>query len=209
MRDKIKALFLKPAVRLVCWIAIAAMIVAGSLSADYVRQWAQSNHFSMFQMQKNAARDIRVNELLRRTMLDIDADRGWIMMFHNGSATASGIPFKKVSCVYEVVQPGVSVEINSVQGVPLSSVPDAVDTLLKHDDVFEIYTDQQIQSTFRYMLEVQGIQYMLWHRLVKNDSVIGIVGFDWLTKPAESLLEEDYEPVNRVAHLIQYELQNN
>ncbi len=209
MKEKIKALFVKPVVRLACWIAIAATIVAGSLSADFVRQWAASNHFSMFQMRKNAERDIRVNDLLRRTMLDIDADRGWVMMFHNGSATASGIPFKKVSCVYEVVKQGVSTEIHSVQAIPLSSVPEAVELLAKHDDVFEIYTDHLEQSTFRYITEQQGTQYMLWHRVIKDDSIIGIVGFDYLTKPADSLVEKEYGSVNRVAHLIQYELQNN
>lgn len=207
MNGKIKSIIINPITKLVCWIATAAIIVAGSLSSDYVRAKFSVDKFSSTSIRKNSVRDMKINEFLRAAMFDLNADRGWIMMFHNGSATASGIPFKKFSCVYEVVRKGVSTEIQSVQDMPLSSMPDMVDFILKNPDPFEVVVSNLGPTYLRYTVEQQGIQYMVWHRLVMNDVVIGFVGFDWLKTP-EKKQEQEYASVNKAAHLVEYQLQN-
>lgn len=210
MKDKIKAWFLRPLVQLLCWITAAAMIVLGSLSAEYVKNFAKDDSFTLAHLRKNIDRDINVNEMLRRLLLQMDSDRAWIMFFHNGSATTTGIPFKKMSNIYEATRKGVSVEIPNIQGVPLSSIPEVVDLLIKNNDCIEVWTDKQKNSTFKYMVEAQGIKYMMWHRILQNDSIIGIVGVDYLTAPTNSLMGTSYEgELNMVTHLLEYQFQQS
>lgn len=207
MKNKIAELFFKPLTQLLFWILAAAIIVLGSLSADYVKNWSKDKSFRMPHLKKNIDRDLEVNERLRRLLLETNSDRAWVMFFHNGSATATGIPFKKVSNIYEAVRKGVSVEIQATQGLPISALPEVTDLLVKNPDIIEVWTSQCKDSTFKYLIEAQRIKYMLWHRILQNDNIIGFVGVDYLREPTSSLLSNKtyVGELNLTAHMLEYQ----
>lgn len=162
------------------WLILALIIVISSLSQQYVQKIFSEAHFTITALSRDAKRDMRITELLYHLKDKTDSDRAWVFLFHNGAYGSTGIPFKKVSCFYEVVTPGVSRELNNSQNVGLTSIPVAIDLLVKNNDAFFINVSQLRTGLFKSMCEAQGTKYMIWHRLMIGEQFLGIVGVDYV-----------------------------
>lgn len=192
----------------IVWVVIAVILVLGSFAKDYIYQRWQYTEFTLHSLDKDVQRDMAITDILYKTLEKKQADRCYVFRFHNGGLFAGGVPFKKTSCTHEVVKVGVSREINNLQQIPLSTVPEFAEAIVKNPDVFVLRTSELKRGTFRSILEAEAIRVILCHRLMVNDEVWGFVGVDYLRDLdcSDPKLEPGYGELNNAAHLIELEL---
>jgi hypothetical protein len=130
---------------------------------------------------------------------DIDADRVWLIQFHNGGHFyPTGKSMAKFSMIYETVNIKVSSIQNNFQNIPVSLFSKSINELLKND-VIEItdFKDETI-STFglKYIAEESGCKsgYLFSIKSI-DDKFIGILGIDYTRK--KTILNHDI--VNRLS----------
>lgn len=187
------------------WILVALMVVIGTLAQKYVENIMDGHEFALPAVAKDAARDSLIVETLYNLMHKTGAARAYVFVLHNGGFVAGRIPFKKTSCVAEVVRPGVSREIANCANIPLSSVPELVDALVTNDGLVEWTIADMKDTTFKASLEAQQIAYLKIHRVMIGNELWGFVGIDYLTKPVNTT--DSNECVDLAAHMIQLELE--
>ena len=118
-------------------------------------------------------------EFMRR---ETEADRVYILEFHNGEHYFSGRSQQKFSCTYEVVNEGISREVQGLQNIRISSmhylIKDVVDgKTFMCKDIEEFCED----LSFRSFMEMRGIKSM-FARPIKtlNGKIIGILVMDFV-----------------------------
>lgn len=112
-----------------------------------------------------------ISASLQQMGVFVGADRVYIFDYH----------FEQSICTntYEWCRTGIEPEIDNLQEVPLSMLPDWVETHTKGlpmyiPDVFELPEDAGV----RQVIEPQGIKSLLAVPLMNNGQCIGFVGFD-------------------------------
>ena len=191
------------------WLLAALIIVGGTWAKDWMYHRWQYTEFTIHSLTIDTKRDRIITDILYTVLEKKQADRVYIFRFHNGGVFAGGVPFKKCSNTHEVVHPGVSREINNLQEIPLSTIPEFTEMIVKHADIFSMYTEDLPRGTFRSILEQEAIHTILIHRLMVGDEVWGFVGVDYMKKVPidDPQLEIGYGELNNAAHLIELELQ--
>ena len=118
-------------------------------------------------------------EFMRR---ETEADRVYVLEFHNGEHYFSGRSQQKFSCTYEVVNEGISREVQGLQSIRISSmhylIKDVVDgKTFMCKDVEEFCED----LSFRSFMEMRGIKSM-FARPIKtlNGKIIGVLVMDFV-----------------------------
>ena len=134
-------------------------------------------------------------EYMRR---ETEADRVYILEFHNGEHYFSGRSQQKFSCTYEVVNEGISREVQDLQNIRISSMHYLIKDVVQGEtfmckDVGEFCDD----LSFKSFMETRGIKSM-FVRPIKtlNGKIIGVVALDYVKdyrtwgKNAEEFLEK-------------------
>ncbi len=118
-------------------------------------------------------------EFMRR---ETEADRVYVLQFHNGEHYFSGRSQQKFSCTHEVVNEGISAEVQNLQNIRISSmhylIKDVVDgKTFTCKDVEEFCDD----LSFRSFMEMRGIKSM-FARPIKtlNGKIIGVLVMDFV-----------------------------
>ena len=113
---------------------------------------------------------------------ETEADRVYILEFHNGEHYFSGRSQQKFSCTYEVVNEGISREVQDLQNIRVSSmhclIKDVVDgKTFKCQDMDDSCND----LSFKSFMETRGIKSM-FARPIKtlNGKIIGVVVMDFV-----------------------------
>jgi hypothetical protein len=195
------------------WLFAALCIMGYSYAHKSANPFNVPFEFSIQQMTKDSHRDTKVNQLLLDLLYEANADRAIIMTFHNGDRLAGGTPFKKMSCTYEATKLGVSREITSLQGIPLSSVPECLKELIDHDQAFPIVVDKLPCGPSRALLESQGIRITIRKRLMVNQSILGFIAINYVKSPyvegtnSELHIQDALNKVNNAAGLLQLEFE--
>jgi hypothetical protein len=165
--------------------------------------------FLRSRMEKNKKPDIvkealQVGELVM-TKIDhikeeFNADRVWIMQFHNGGHFyPTGKSIAKFSFIYESVSPSTSSIQLNFQNIPVNLFSRSINQLLEND-VIEIpdFKDETI-STYglKYIAEDTGCKsgYLFAIKTI-DDKFIGVLGLDY-TKRKTRL---DMESVNHITN---------
>lgn len=124
---------------------------------------------------------------------DIDADRVWLIQFHNGGHFyPTGKSMAKFSMIYETVNIKVSSIQNNFQNIPVNLFSKSINELLKND-IIEIpdFKDETI-ATFglKYIAEESGCKsgYLFAVKSI-DDKFIGILGVDY-TRRKTNLSDE-------------------
>ena len=113
---------------------------------------------------------------------ETEADRVYILEFHNGEHYFSGRSQQKFSCTYEVVNEGISREVQELQNIRVSSmhylIKDVVDgKTFVCKDVCDCSDD----LSFKSFMETRGIKSM-FARPIKtlNGKIIGVLVMDFV-----------------------------
>ena len=108
---------------------------------------------------------------------ETDADRAYILEFHNGEQYFSGRGQQKLSCTYESVNDGISVECQNLQNIRISNFHGLMNSISRQEtflcpDIEEYKGD----LTFKSLLQSKGVQSM-FARPIKtlNGKIIGIL----------------------------------
>ena len=84
-----------------------------------------------------------INQALKEIMLFHNAQRAFIIEFHNTSSNLSGVPFAKYSCTYEWHDKGVYSLIGKCDSLPFSQMAKVTTDVLNSNNQIVIYTDME------------------------------------------------------------------
>lgn len=131
------------------------------------------------------------------------ADRAYVLEFHNGEHYFSGRSQQKLSCTYEVVSEGISVESHSIQNIRVSNFHGLVKSIAQGETFkckdIEKYNDDM---SFKAFLQGKGVQSM-FARPVKtlNGKIIGIIILEYVKEPRR-WSEEAEEFLNKQSRIV-------
>ena len=84
-----------------------------------------------------------INQSLKEIMLFHNAQRAFIIEFHNTSSNLSGVPFAKYSCTYEWHDKGVFSLIGKCNSLPFSQIAKVTTDVLNSKNQIMVYTDME------------------------------------------------------------------
>ena len=84
-----------------------------------------------------------INQSLKEIMLFHNAQRAFIIEFHNTSSNLSGVPFAKYSCTYEWHDKGVFSLIGKCDSLPFSQIAKVTTDVLNSKNQIMVYTDME------------------------------------------------------------------
>jgi GAF domain-containing protein len=115
-------------------------------------------------------------------MEETEADRVYILEFHNGEHYFSGRSQQKLSCTHEVVSEGISAESHNLQNIRISNFHCLIKSIA-NGDTFKCPELQKFNSdiAFKSFLESKGVK-SLFARPVKtlNGKTLGIIALEYV-----------------------------
>ena len=227
------------------WVLIGSgigMVLAALLLAiiGTLREWIYNlipkmiNKMRSYPGKQDAEQNHRVYTELVEMRALTDADRSYVLRFHNGSEFLPDNPVWKVSCTHEVVKTGVSYESAQLQEILVSRVHNLIDPLItgmssypgvkivdcskcqfkpkcdkENKHVVVIQVDELDNSFSKFLLESHNVKTIVQAGMVSNGRVFGLVGVDIcdVKLADDSLIREAGDRVCRTAGSIQYHLQ--
>ena len=122
----------------------------------------------------------------------LNADRSYIVLFHNGGKSQSGFYFQKMSCICEVVSSGIQPLSAEFQNVHRSSYSYMLDLLKENDEVLvdDVKKYEKVDA-FLYGQAVHRHVYSTYMRLLKDieGSATGFIGIDYCS-PVKTVTTE-------------------
>lgn len=140
---------------------------------------------------------------LEYVLSETEADRAYVLEFHNGEHYFSGRSQQKLSCTYEVVSEGISSECHKIQNIRTSNFHGLTKDIASEKTFkcpnLEKYNDD---ITFKSFLEDKGVKSM-FARPVKtlNGKILGIIILDYV-KENRAWSDEAEEFVKKQARAI-------
>lgn len=136
-------------------------------------------------VKKNVLVEAKLSELLS----DYEADRIWLLQFHNGGnfyPTGKSIP--KFSVFYENVKPGANSIKDNLQNIPVSIFSRSINYLYDNDilSVFDYRNVSPEFSNMRYMCDDTDAKSSYGFAIKTLDNkFVGILGLDYIKKKRE------------------------
>jgi hypothetical protein len=116
---------------------------------------------------------------------ETEADRSYVLEFHNGEHYFSGRSQQKLSCTYEIVSEGISVESQNIQNIRVSNFHGLVKSI-SQDKTFACRNVDQYDDdmSFRAFMQSKGVKSM-FARPIKtlNGKIIGIIILEYVKEP--------------------------
>lgn len=154
---------------------------------------------------RETSQNANVYTALQYIMEQMNADRGYILEFHNGEIYFSGRGQQKFSCTHEIVEEGISPESHNSQNHRVSNYHTYVNEIVTNGNF--IYDDiRNIKDqAFYQMIKRKGIQ-SIYNVPIKtlDGKIIGILGVDYVKgqMPDEAHGEEVNNFMRRQARTI-------
>lgn len=119
---------------------------------------------------------------LNFVMSETQADRAYVLEFHNGEHYFSGRSQQKLSCTYECVNDGISVESQSLQNIRVSNLHGLMSHIAQEKTF--CCQDADLYSgdlTFKSTLQSKGVKSM-FARPIKtlNGKIIGVICLEYV-----------------------------
>ena len=168
----------------VAFVIAALASSAATLGAVYLRH-KLSKDSKCDPIEVETKHNENVYTALNFTLSEMEADRAYVLEFHNGIHYFSGRGQQKFSCSYEIVQEGVSAECHNSQDHRVSNYHTYVSELVEKGK-FE-YTDINGMDDYVFagLLTQKGVK-SIYNVPIKtlNGKIIGILGVDYVKSPA-------------------------
>jgi hypothetical protein len=182
-------------------ISTAIIGVVGTLSAIWLKHYLDRRRNKQHCVIEQAVNeDTEVINRLDELKTEIRADRISIFSFHNGGEYYSGKSMQKLSCSYEVVQPGVSRTQLDMQNIPVSACLTTIQHLMQNKEFHcaDIETNYP-ESACKYQLMQSGVKSTYQYAIFDlNKKAIGILRADFVLD-IEELTDEAHEALKYTA----------
>ncbi len=112
----------------------------------------------------------------------LDADRSYVVLYHNGGKSSSGYFFQKMSCICEVVHSGIQPMSPEFQNVHRASYNYLLNRLNNEEVAFtELYEDIKTEDAFSYAQLVNRHVKSCYMTALKDidGTHIGFIGIDY------------------------------
>lgn len=136
-------------------------------------------------------------------LTETEADRAYVLEFHNGEHYFSGRSQQKVSCTYEVVSDGISAECHKIQNVRTSNFHGLVKDIASEKTFKCPNLDEYTEDiAFKSFLESKGVK-SVFARPIKtlNGKILGVIGLEYV-KENRAWGEQAEEFVKKQARVI-------
>jgi hypothetical protein len=125
-------------------------------------------------------RDIGVYRDLTELLVQMKADRAFIMQFHNGMYYANKGSQMKMSCTHEIVREGISREQEDMQDMLLSKFPQVISDLLSNPFVCFLTKEKDHAYYFSQLLKSQGVEKVFLSLIRDGDVLEGFLCVSYL-----------------------------
>ena len=126
----------------------------------------------------------KIREIITHTRTDLNSDRAFIYLYHNGGASASGLSFQKMSCVSEVVGQGVLPVSDTAQNLHKGPYSEVCRSLREKGEFFvrEISEIEASNPLLYRRCTLRHSKSIYLKAIKDNDNyVIGFLGVDYST----------------------------
>lgn len=162
-----------------------------------------------------------INRELDKMVWELDADRGWVYLFHNSGYDFIGQPFCKITNTNESLNPGAPSVMEMMKEIPVGSLACFIEYLLDYGEIrvpnieqfkakdrtaYSYFYNLGIYSTYAVMLyapkvEENGDKKIGDGRQSRGEVPLGIVGVDYL-KEQRDLDEFSFKEFHSSAMII-------
>ena len=115
-------------------------------------------------------------------MKETEADRVYVLEFHNGEHYFSGRSQQKLSCTYETMSEGISSECHSMQNIRISNFHGMVQKIAE-EETFECEDLEQYNEDigFKSFLQDKGVK-SIFSRPIKtlNGKILGVICLEYV-----------------------------
>lgn len=150
------------------------------------------------------AQSSNVYAALEYTMAQMNADRAYVLEFHNGGHYYSGRGQQKFSCTHEMTRKGITNECTNSQEHRVSNFYAYITELIEKKKFAYLQMDEVPDHAFAGLLENAGV-LSIYNVPIKtlNGKIIGILGVDYVrTRPAAEFSDKDFELMHGQARVI-------
>lgn len=125
--------------------------------------------------------DFRINKILNEILIKFDADRVYIVLYHNGGTFPSGVPFIKATETYGVVQRGTPSKIKDYQQLPIScfaywNKAVVLKRIMSYDDIEDLV--DRDASAYEMLREKGAKSFTMIGLYDNNDIPLGFLGVE-------------------------------
>lgn len=175
-------------------VLTAVIGVGGTLTAIWLKHYLEARRKKDdCIIDRTVKEDTEVITRLEEVRDEIDADRISIYSFHNGGEYYSGKSMQKLSCTYEVVQPGVSRTQLDMQNIPVSACLVTLQNLMENKEFHCVDVETNYpESACKYQLIENGVKSTYQYAIFNLDrKAIGIIRADFVGDIHELTEEEE------------------
>lgn len=142
----------------------------------------RSQHIDMIKDKMHLSNEI--NDTIKTIMYSHNAQRIFILEFHNTYENLTGIPFAKYSCTYEWFEKGLTPLTSICRGLPFAQISSIVSDILKNESNQVIYNniDELEENNPALVVTVKDdrTKALLYNGLYdKNNILIGLLGIEY------------------------------
>jgi hypothetical protein len=165
------------------------------------------NRRKSFLMKHLVHKDAGTRDLLIELRVELEADRAYVHMFHNGNHYVNGAEMMKISRTHEVVGPGVSYEAQCWSEILTSRIQDEINIIEKGNVQYVPIDDKMERSWCKSTYENQGVQAIARFPLFANKKdLFGYVGVDF---GHQKMPENLFHVMQRIGYRIELVLSQN
>ena len=181
-------------------VSTAIIGVVGTLSAIWLKHYLERRKQQDCIIDQTVQEDTEIITRLDELKDEIKADRISIFSFHNGGEYYSGKSMQKLSCSYEVVQPGVARTQLNLQNIPVSACLATLQHLMEYKEFHCYDVDSNYpESACKYQLVETGVKSTYQYAIFDlNKNAIGVIRADYVLD-RERLSDEGHEALKYLA----------
>ena len=174
--------------------------VVGTLSAIWLKHYLERRKQQACIIDQTVQEDTEIITRLDELKDEIKADRISIFSFHNGGEYYSGKSMQKLSCSYEVVQPGVARTQLNMQNIPVSACLTTLRHLMENKEFHCYDVDANYpESACKYQLVENGVKSTYQYAVFDlNKKAIGILRADYVLDQ-EELSDDGHDALKYLA----------
>lgn len=131
-----------------------------------------------------------VQTILEQQLNEYGCQRAFIMQRHNGGKYGTGKSMNKLSTTFEALEEGVSTEFKEYQNIPMSLYNGFLEEVTEDKAYYSSVDSIENLLTKAFFVQ-RGSKSAVVYPILKNEELIGIVGFEWTHSPKkiDSLIE--------------------
>lgn len=124
----------------------------------------------------------KIDDLLVELRTETDADRAYLVQFHNGEVTAANIHLCKFSITQEKVAEGISHEKKSVQALRIEDHLIPLKDLIANSNLLVSDIGLVEHSPFKQLMAIKGVKSFAFSLIRdKNNLATGFIAIDFVT----------------------------